>query len=143
MKVSTQLDLLRFILQQQGIEYAVCDEGWRIVAHSPGFPLLAGSQQPLLGRRPDEIFDEFEGTAAELDAVAQRAIPQFQIPHTYREHPDGSSVYLTFTAVAAASALLLIITDTTQEVQLMQRLMQERNEVMLLQQRLDVAGEHV
>ncbi|OQA19761.1 MAG: hypothetical protein BWY63_01661 [Chloroflexi bacterium ADurb.Bin360] len=143
MKASTQLDLLRFILQQQGVEYAVCDGGWRIEAHSPGFASLAGSQKTLLGRRPDEIFDEFEGTAAELEAVAQRAIPQFQIPHTYRERPDGSSVYLTFTAVATASALLLIITDTTQEVQLMQRLMQERNEVMLLQQRLDVASGHV
>ncbi|MDX9955987.1 MAG: PAS domain-containing protein [Anaerolineae bacterium] len=141
MESSTELELLRFILQQQGIEYVVCDRDWRIEAYSPGFPLLVGSQQSLLGRCPGEIFDEFEGVAAELEAVAQRAVAQFQIPHICHECSDGSLVYLTFTAVAAErGGLLLIITDTTQEVQLMQRLMQERNEVILLQQRLEAAN---
>ena len=140
MEPSTELELLRFILQQQGIEYVVCDRDWRIEAYSPGFPLLAGSQQSLLGRRPGEIFDEFEGVAAELEAVAQRAVAQFQIPHICHECSDGSLTYLTFTAMAAERGLLLIITDTTQEVQLMQRLMQERNEVILLQQRLAAAN---
>lgn len=139
MEASTELELLRFILQQQGIEYVVCDQEWRIEAYSSRFPSLAGSQQSLLGRRPGEIFDEFEGVAAELEAVAQRTLAQFQIPHICHECSDGGLVYLTFTAVAAEPALLLIITDTTQEVQLMQRLMQERNEVILLQQRLEAA----
>lgn len=140
MKASTQIELLRFILRQQGIEYVVCDKEWRIVAYSTGFPALVGSRKRYMGRRPDEVFDEFAGVGAELEAVALGVSAQFRIPHIFRERPDGSTVYLTFTAVAAEPALLVIITDATQEVLLMQRLMQERNEVILLQQRLEVAS---
>ena len=64
-------------------------------------------------------------------------------PDTCRERPDGQSGYLTLAVVPYAPGLLLIVSDTTQEGELMQRLMQQRNEVMLLQERLQQVNQRL
>ncbi len=132
-------EFLRAILQQQGIEYAVCDAARHILAHSPGLADLATSAE-LQGQRLEEVFDEFKGAEEELTQVARRETPLFQVVHTYRESRDGQSRYLTLSVVSAPPGLLVIAADATQEAQLAQRLMQERNEVILLRDQLKTAN---
>jgi class 3 adenylate cyclase len=131
--------VLQTVLQQQEIEYAVCDADRHILEHSPGLSRLvsaAATRSLLLGQPIEDLFDELRGSEASLDQVARGQLPSLRIAHTCREHPDGQSSYLTLTVVPYAPGLLLIVCDTTQEGELVQRLMQRRNEVMLLQEQL-------
>ena len=138
--------VLQTILQRQGIEYAVCGADRHILEHSPGLPRFvsaAAAALPLQGQPIEDLFDELRGSEESLAKVARGELPSMQIVHTSREQADGQSVYLTLTLVPYASGLLLIVSDTTQEGELMQRLVQRRNEVMLLQERLQQVNQRL
>jgi len=140
--MTSDLALLRTIISHEGIEYAVCDAERRIVESSPGLPALLGGESvpaTLAGQRLEECCDEFKDIEEELARVARGETPYFQVAHTYRER-YGEPCYVTLTVLAHPPGLLLLVTDTTQEAQLAQRLTQERNEVLLLQGRLKEAN---
>lgn len=136
--------LIELILQYQGIEYAVCDAERHVIEHSRG--LVAATSVPaaqslsLRGQQLEDLFDELKGAEAALRKVADRELPLFRIDNTYRERPDSKPCYLTFTLWPHPVGLLLIVADTTYAGQLVQRLMQERNEVTLLQGQLKEAN---
>lgn len=143
--MTSERDVLRAILAHVGIEYAISDTARRIVKHSPALPnLLLGEAAPaaLKGRLLEECCDEFKGVEDELDRVRRGELPQFQIPHTYRQYREQSH-YMTLTVLPYPPGLLLVVTDTTQEAELARRLMQERNEVLLLQGRLKETNEQL
>lgn len=136
--MTSDLAFLCTIISHAGIEYAVCDAERRIVEYSPGLPTLLWGESglgTLEGQQLEACCDEFKDIEDELARVARGEIPYFQVAHTYREH-RGEPCYLTLTVLAHPPGLLLLVTDTTPEAQLAQRLTQERNEVLLLQERL-------
>lgn len=98
-------------------------------------PDLAPEGQVL----PD-LFPEFVGTSNSLAAIVRGEAPPYVLRRVNRTLPDGSTAFLTFRVTAfdesqLARGLLLMVEDTTPNSQLEQRLLQDRNELKLLQER--------
>jgi len=132
-------DLLSAVLRFQGIEYALCDGQRRIREHSRGVPALVTMDKipdSLVGWRLEELFVEFMGAEASLAEDMVGDEPCFRLSHVYREDLGGQPGYLTLTVMGYGAGFLMIIANTTQESDLARRLMQQRNEVMLLQTKL-------
>jgi adenylate cyclase len=139
-------DLLSAILRYQGIEYALCDAGRYILYHSPGLPgvvTMETGPKTLVGWRLEDLFDEFMGAQPSLSEGLCASEPCFRLAHVYRENLGGQPGYLTITVVGYSSGLLVMVSNTTREGDIAQRLMQQRNEMMLLQDRLKAANERL
>jgi adenylate cyclase len=136
-------DLPSAVLQFQGVEYALCNGERRILEHSPGLPRLVTEDKPpasLVGWRLEELFVEFMGAETSLVEGTCADEPCFQLMHVYRENLAGRPGYLTITVVGYSSGLLLMVEDATREGELARKLMQRRNEVLLLQEQLQAAN---
>jgi adenylate cyclase len=139
-------NLLRAILHCQGIDYALCNSGRYILEHSPGLPALVTVEPPpvsLVGWRLEDLFDEFTGAEAVLSEGLCATEPCFRLSHVYRENLQGQPGYLTITVIGYSSGLLVMVSDATREAELAQRLMQQRNDVLLLQDRLKTANQRL
>lgn len=139
-------DLLDAVLRYQGIEYAVCDSQRRIREHSRSLPGLVTTDPvpaSLVGWRLEELFVEFMGAEASLTEDVVGGEPCFHLKHVYRESLGGRPGYLTLTVVGYGAGLLVIVADTTQESDLARGLMQQRNEVLLLQAKLQAANDRL
>jgi len=138
--------LVSAVLRYQGIEYAWCDADRRIREHSPGLPRLVSIQpapSAVTGWRLEELFDEFMGAEASLSEGMCASEPCFRLAHIYRENLGGQPGYLTITVVGYLSGLLMIVSNTSREADTTRRLMQQRNEVMLLQDRLNSVNQRL
>jgi len=139
-------DLLSAVLRFQGVEYALCDSERRILEHSSGLPLLVTTEETpasLVGWRLEELFVEFMGAEASLTEGTCNDEPCFSLAHVYREDLSGHPGYLRITVVGYSAGLLMMVVDTTREGDLARRLMQQRNEVLLLQDRLKAANQRL
>ena len=113
-----------------------------LVQHSPNFlALLEPPDWQIVGKSIMDLLDEFVGAEIMLRQVLDGAVPSFQLEFINREQSDGSVVYLNFLVTPLDEeqperGLLLLVEDVTEFGQLQQALTQDRNELLLLQNRL-------
>ncbi len=105
----------------------------------------ANADDPVEGRRLDDIFYEFGGTEDTLDMIMQGQLPFFRLEDVNRVRQDGETVYLMFQISPLSDAqpeagLLLIVEDVTEPAIMRQSLTQERNELRLVRNRLKAAN---
>ena len=134
--------ILTALLREIGIEYGICDQDRRFIFSSPGLLALIGHNpsDTFDNQRLEEVFAEFNGVEDTLIAVAQSQDQVFVLPYVRRVTATGTDVYLKFIVTPIPAGLLLIIYDVTTEGNLMQRTVQEHNQLALVQNELNRAN---
>jgi signal transduction histidine kinase len=118
-----------------------------ILQTSPNFDsLLSMPDANLVGALVTEALWEFMGMEEVLLSILQGEPPSFQLQNINREQPDGQIVYLTFLVTPLddnrpEEGLLLLVEDTSDYGHLYRELVQDRNELRLLQDRLAIAND--
>lgn len=135
-------DIVHAMKQKHGFAYAYLDEQLTITHASPNFYTVVSEQheEDFVGLPLTAVLWEFFGAEEELTAVAQGKLPTFKLSHINREHANGQQFYLDFTIVNASAftdaALFMLVEDGSALGHSQQTLMQERNELHLLKEKL-------
>ncbi|MBE7530073.1 MAG: HAMP domain-containing histidine kinase [Chloroflexi bacterium] len=100
---------------------------------------------PIVGQKITDLLWEFQGAEAGLRAVLDGSLPFFAFGRVHRQQSDSALVYLDMTVTPVHSAelghtLLLIAEDVTEQAQMEQRLVQSRNELLLVKEQLSTAN---
>lgn len=116
--------------------YALVDASGRIVEHDENFPLyLTGESASLVGRNLIDVLPELIGEEPEQTEAASR-----QIKYVNRAMPTGETRYLTLTVIRGRPdgdfAWMVLLSDVTEYGIHFQRLTQDRNEILLLQNQM-------
>ncbi len=125
--------LARFLLNLLGAEYAWFDAQLRLQWRSPR--LNARLWEPAAGERGAfvcEVFPEFVGNEAYLEAILRGEAAPLKIPRLHRDR----GAYLTLEAHPYRDGLLVLARDVSEEGALEQRITQTRNELHLLSETL-------
>lgn len=101
--------------------------------------------EEIIGQPVTELFDELYGSDEDLRAILKGDLPYFQIREVNHVQEDQTIEYYDFTVypadeVASGLGLLIVIEERTEEGQMMQNIIQQRNELRLLQYRLAEAN---
>ena len=108
--------------------------------------LSNGSGEEIIGQPVTDLFDELFGSEEDLRAILKGDLPYFQIREVNRiKEEDQSMEYYDFTVYPADEitpwlGLLLVVEERTEEGQMVQNIIQQRNELRLLQYRLAEAN---
>ncbi len=128
------------------LAYAHLSPDLKVLQTSPNFlSLLHTPGIQVVGQPIANVLWEFVGADDILNDVLHGIQPTYQLDQVHREQADGSLSYLSFRASAIreqdpSSGLLLLIEDTTEYGRLQQDLVQDRNELRLLQKKLEQAN---
>lgn len=134
-------DLLRAGLIGLNTVCVLVNTAGRILEHDPLFPTwIAAEQDRLAGRPLTDVLPEFIGMEPELEQVRRAEKPYLRVEHSARAGESGQVRYLTFTVVAGRPdtevALLVLVTDVTEQGVYLQELTQNRNELRLTRRKL-------
>lgn len=134
--------LAQAIFADRGIIYLVTDRLLTIKESGGASDLLHAHLGDWVGRSLLEAVPELLGSEAALADMLAGLLPRLHIPWVNRDLPDGQTRYLTLVALpyrddeGAIRGLLQIIQDVTELGQLEQRVMQQKNELLLLRDTL-------
>jgi signal transduction histidine kinase len=145
---STQMPdkVCRFLARTHGLAYAHIAPDLTIVEASPNLKdLVTPNAEEVMGQRLTDLFWEFVGAEEALLAVLLGEAASYRLEWVNFVLPDGTTTYLTFEVVALNSTepgagLLFIIEDATAHGTLEQVVMQDRNELRLIRERLAAAN---
>lgn len=132
---------LRALGLPERLAYAEASAGLSIGRHSLNFPgFFPDIPNRVTGRQLSELFDELVGAEDELALVADGRQARLQLSMINRELPDGSRGYYNLNVFYQpendAWPLLVILEQDNATGQMEQELVQERNEVRLIQEKL-------
>jgi signal transduction histidine kinase len=131
----------------QRLAFAQLAPNLTIVQVSPNFgSLFSMPDVNLAGTLVTEVLEEFMGMEEVLLSILQGDMPSFELQNINREQPDGRIVYLTFLVTPLddnrpEDGLLLLVENATDHGHLQRKLVQDRNQLRLLQERLATANE--
>jgi signal transduction histidine kinase len=145
---ATQLSgkVCRFLARTHGLAYAQIAPDLTIVEASPNLKdLVTPNAREVVGQPLTDLFWEFVGAEEALLAVLYGEAASFRLEWVNFVLPNGTTTYLTFEVMALNSiepgdGLLFIIEDATAHGMLEQVVMQDRNELRLIQERLAAAN---
>ena len=132
--------------------YAQLSPELNILQISSDFSQMAPAQplpdEEIINKHITDVLWEFVGVSDALDDVVSGKVSQFRLEHVNREQPDGSMNYLTFSVYSleqdpSQNGLLLLVEDTTEYGRLHHDLVQDRNELRLVQNKLAAANEEL
>ncbi|MBN1874115.1 MAG: PAS domain-containing protein [Anaerolineae bacterium] len=129
------------VLQALKTAYAFFDTHHQLVEHDTLFATwLAENPDDLVGIHLLDVLPEFFGQETELARVCQGEIPYVRLEHINHTTVSGELRYFTLTAIAwdkdEQLTLAVLVTDATEQGTYLQELMQNRNELRLLRDRL-------
>ena len=131
------------------LAYAHLSPELKVLQISPNFlSLLHTPGIEVVGQPIANVLWEFVGAENVLNDVLHGMQPNYQLDQVHREQKDGTLSYLSFRVSAVrqydpSSGLLLLIEDTTEYGRLQQDLVQDRNELRLLQKKLEQANKEL
>lgn len=139
--------LLNLLLTRRRVAFAYLDREGYIRRASHGLAnFVEGPFPSLTDVRLTDLFIEFFGMDHILQAVLNGSLREFSLTPIARETSEGTS-YLSFTLFYVEGDPqfpgLLVVEDVTQEGEWEQRLVQQRNEVRLLNERLNRTNEEL
>ncbi|RME73131.1 MAG: PAS domain-containing sensor histidine kinase [Chloroflexi bacterium] len=136
------------ILKDRRVAYALTDHS--LTVQEVGgvteiFPV--NGTEELVGRPLRELAPELVGSETALEEVLTGVLPRFQLSWVNRETPAGETTYVTLVNLpfrdqtGQITGLLHLTEDVTEIAELDQRLVQQRNELRLLRDRLNRQNE--
>ena len=104
------------------------------------------TDEEILNQELTDVLWEFVGTSDALQDILAGKTNVFRLEHVNREQPDGTMNYLTFSVYSLdeepkSNGLLLLVDDSTAYGRLHHELVQDRNELRLVQQRLAASNQ--
>jgi len=121
------------IIRLQKIEYAVCDENFRVMEYSPNLiQYVRGDPETLVGQGLDQLFDLLTGMDEDLAMVVRKELPEIVIEKIGHLFDDGEHGYFTLRVIPYQRGLLALVQNVTTEGLLEQRVTQQRNDLNLL-----------
>lgn len=131
-------ELAQRLLDLHHIEYLVCDEHQRVLAHSANLPhWLRVPPHALLGQPVTLWLDALHGL--EEDFAALRQGERASLVLEKMALPGPPTRYVNLTVAPLAEGWLVAVSDITPFAELEQRVTQQRNEVTLLSHQLAAA----
>ncbi len=133
---------IQAIFNERRIAYVLTDRQLKIVERGGTTGLVSDHLSDWLERSVFEVVPELRGSETALAEILAGVLPRLYIPLINRNLPDGSLCYLSLIilpyrdATGAIQGLLYAIQDVTEMGQLEQRIMQQRNELLLLRDEL-------
>jgi len=121
--------------------YALADSAGWIVEHDARFSLwVTGQEGELSGQALVDVLPELVGQEEALQSLCRGESPFWKLDYLQRTMPNGDIRYLSLTIVRRRSeqdiALVVLVTDITEQGTYLQQLTQSRNEILLLQNRI-------
>ena len=122
--------------------YLITDRSLRVQSMG-GYLALFGDHSPQIGDALLDLFPELIGNESVLHDIMAGYVQRLDLPHVNRESADGSTRYLTLLtlpyldATGRIQGLVQAITDVTDQSIIEQMHVQQRNELRLLQERLN------
>jgi signal transduction histidine kinase len=110
--------------------------------------MIGNAGETIAGRPLTDLLWEFIGLENVLKDILRGEQPEFRLEHINRVQIDGTIHYQTFLvtpfeAIRPGEGLLLLVEDTTDYGRLRQDLVQERNELRLVRQKLAAANQEL
>jgi len=122
--------------------YLITDRSLRVQSMG-GYLALFGDHSPQIGDVLLDLFPELIGNESVLYDILAGHVQRLHLPHINRDDADGSTRYLTLLtlpyldATGRIQGLVQAITDVTDQSIIEQMHVQQRNELRLLQERLN------
>jgi signal transduction histidine kinase/ActR/RegA family two-component response regulator len=122
--------------------YLITDRSLRVQSMG-GYLTLFSDHPPQIGDALLDLFPELIGNESVLYDIMAGHVRRLHLPHVNRESADGSTRYLTLLtlpyldATGRIQGLVQAITDVTDQSIIEQMHVQQRNELRLLQERLN------
>ncbi|MBO9364302.1 MAG: response regulator [Roseiflexus sp.] len=122
--------------------YLIIDRSLHVQS-TGGYLTLFGDHPPQIGDALLDLFPELIGNESVLYDIMAGHVQRLHLPHINRESADGSTRYLTLLTLPYVDAtgriqgLVQAITDVTDQSIIEQMHVQQRNELRLLQERLN------
>jgi signal transduction histidine kinase/ActR/RegA family two-component response regulator len=122
--------------------YLITDRSLRVQSMG-GYLALFGDHSPQIGDALLDLFPELIGNESVLYDILAGHVQRLHLPHINRDNADGSTRYLTLLtlpyldATGRVQGLVQAITDVTDQSTIEQMHVQQRNELRLLQERLN------
>jgi signal transduction histidine kinase/ActR/RegA family two-component response regulator len=122
--------------------YLITDRSLRVQSMG-GYLALFGDHSPQIGDALLDLFPELIGNESVLYDIMAGHVQRLHLPHINRDDADGSTRYLTLLtlpyldATGRIQGLVQAITDVTDQSIIEQMHVQQRNELRLLQERLN------
>jgi signal transduction histidine kinase/ActR/RegA family two-component response regulator len=122
--------------------YLITDRSLRVQSMG-GYLALFGDHSPQIGDALLDLFPELIGNESVLYDILAGHVQRLHLPHINRDDADGSTRYLTLLtlpyldATGRIQGLVQAITDVTDQSIIEQMHVQQRNELRLLQERLN------
>lgn len=134
-------DFVQTLLGGLRTSYATINAKGEITAHNSQFSVwIAEGEDSLAGKALTDVLPELAGQETELEQVSHRQRPFWRLDHINRATPAGDIRYLTFTAIPGPpeddTALIILVTDVTEQGEYLQELTQSRNELQMTRRRL-------
>ncbi len=132
------------ILGDRRIAYAVVNRRLNIVEAGGAPGLMRSHLDDWLGKSLLEAAPELLGSEAALAEMLAGSLPRLHIPLINRVDPEGRTLYYSLIILpqrdpaGAIQGLLYFIQDVTELGQVEQRVMQQRNELLLLRDELNI-----
>lgn len=132
--------------------YAQLSPELTILQLSSDFAQMALTQplpvEEIIDKHIADVLWEFVGASDSLEDIVSGKAAEFRLEHVNREQPDGSINYLTFSVYSleqdpSQNGLLLLVEDSTAYGRLHHELVQDRNELRLVQNKLAAANEEL
>ncbi len=134
------------LLQESCLAYLLCDAELQVLETGGDRSLLPqdpatdpDSSRPHLSAQIPEL----EALEASIEQLLQGTLPALEFPRVTRSGPDGSPRYLSIRLsrlppdLHPPARLLCLVRDVTEQGRVEQALMQQRNELALLKERLE------
>lgn len=135
-----------FLSKMHGLAYAQIAPDLTIVEASPNLKgLVTPNAAEVVGQPLTDLFWEFAGAEEALLAVLHGESASYRLEWVNFVLPDGTTAYLTFEVAPfnvadPRAGLLFVIEDATAHGTLEQVVMQDRNELRLIRERLAAAN---
>ena len=134
--------MLNQLSTEHRFAYLITDRSLRVQSMG-GYLALFGDHPPQIGDVLLDLFPELIGNESVLHDIMAGYVQRLDLPHVNRESADGSTRYLTLLtlpyldATGRIQGLVQAITDVTDQSIIEQMHVQQRNELRLLQERLN------
>jgi adenylate cyclase len=144
----TEPTITDLVLQDRRIAYMTADADLRIVEVGGFLPVFGEDFETKPGDWLLDVSPELVGSESVLSDIISGDLPRFQLEHINRVTVDGSTTYITVTALPYQghredARLLVLATDTSEQGHSEQKLTQQRNELRLLRRNLAEANEQL
>jgi signal transduction histidine kinase len=144
----TEPTITDLVLQDRRIAYVTADANLRIVEAGGFLAVFGEGYEAKPGDWLLDLSPELVGSESVLFDIINGDLPRFQLEHINRSTADGSTTYISVTALPYHSnrgdaKLLILATDTSEQGYSEQKLTQQRNELRLLRRNLAKANEQL